>query len=126
MGSPRRAARSPEAAHVNTTDTVRVDEAIVRVLQAEQAARDAVAQCAIDAERLRQEARARAKAIAERAALRVAHVHERTDAALHATVERLNAERAALQRPAAPDPDEPARVARALDWLAAELTGGLE
>jgi vacuolar-type H+-ATPase subunit H len=111
---------------VDTTDTSRVDQAIVRVLHAEQSAREAVAQCAVDAELLRQEARARARAIAERAAERVARAHQWTDAALRSEVERLNQQRAALQKPAPPDPDEPARVARALDRLSAELTGSDE
>jgi hypothetical protein len=106
-----------------TTDTSRVDEAIVRVLHAEQSARDAVALCAADAERVRQAARARARAIAERAAERVARVHTWTEAALQAEVARMNRERAALQRPAPPDPEEPARLARALDRVAAELAG---
>jgi hypothetical protein len=111
---------------VDTTDTGGVDLAIVRVLQAEQSARDAVAQCATDAERLRQEARARARAIAERAAERVARVHASTEARLQSAIARLNAQRAALLQPAPPDPGEPARVARALDRLAAELTGDTE
>jgi vacuolar-type H+-ATPase subunit H len=108
---------------VDTTDTLRVDQAIVQVLHAEQSARDAVAQCAVDAERLRQDARARAHAIAERAAERVTRVHQWTDAALKAAIERLNQQRAALQQPAPPDPEEPARVARALDRLSEELAG---
>ena len=111
---------------MDTTDTSRVDQAIVRVLHAEQSAREAVAQCSVDAEFLRQEARARARAIAERAAERVARAHQWTDAALRSEIERLNQQRAALQQPAAPDPDEPARVARALDRLSAELTGSSE
>lgn len=111
---------------MDTTDTGRVDQAIVRVLQAEQSARDAVAQCALDAERIRQDARARARVIAERAAGRIARVHEWTEARLRRDIERLEAERAALQRPAAEDPTEPARVALALDLLGAELTGSEE
>jgi hypothetical protein len=114
------------AASANTTVTSRVDDAIVRVLYAEQSAREAVAQCAADAERLRQDARARARAIAERAAERVARVHQWTESALRVEIARLNEQRAALQLPAPDDPDEPARVARALDRLAAELTGGAE
>ena len=108
---------------MDTTDTSRVDQAIVRVLHAEQAAREAVAQCAVDADRLRQDAKARARAIAERAAERVARVHQWTDAALRSEIEQLNQQRAALQHPAPPDPDEPARVAQALDRLSAELAG---
>ena len=111
---------------MDTTDTSRVDQAIVRVLHAEQSARDAVAQCVVEAERLRQEAKARAHAIAERAAERVARAHQWTDAALRSEIDRLNQQRAALQQPAPPDPDEPARVAHALDRLSAELTGDSE
>lgn len=111
---------------MDTTDTSRVDQAIVRVLHAEQSAREAVAQCAVDAELLRQDAKARARAIAERAAERVARAHRWTDAALRSEVARLNEQRAALQQPAPPDPDEPARVVRALDRLSAELTGSSE
>lgn len=111
---------------MDTADTGTVDQAIVRVLQAEQSAREAVARCAADAERLRQDARARARAIAERAAERVARVHTWTEARLRSEVERLNAQREALLQPEPPDPDEPGRVARALDRLAAELTGDAE
>ncbi len=67
---------------MDTTDTSRVDQAIVQVLHAEQSAREAVAQCAMDAELVRQNARMRARAIAERAAERVARAHQWTDAAL--------------------------------------------
>jgi hypothetical protein len=111
------------AAHVETTLTSMVDDAIARVLHAEQAARDAVAQCAADAERMRQDARARAHAIAERAAARVARVHRWTDDAIRTRVDRLNRERETLRQPIEPDPGEPARLARALDQLAAEITG---
>ena len=111
---------------MDTTDTSRVDQAIVRVLHAEQAAREAVAQCAVDADRLRQDAKARSRTIAERAAERVARVHQWTDAALRSEIEQLNRQRAALQHPAPPDPDEPARVAQALDRLSAELAGDAE
>lgn len=117
---------SAEAADVDTTDTSTVDLAIVRVLDAEQSARDAVEQCTLDAERARHEARARARVIAERAAERAARVHDWTAARLRDEVRRLSEQRAALLQPAPPDPDEPLRVARALDQLAAELTGGSE
>ncbi len=114
------------AAQVNVTTAARVDEAIVRVLQAEQAARAAVEQYALDAEDIRSGARARAHTIAERAAGRVARAHHWTDAAIRARVDHLNEERAALQLTAPLDPDEPIRVARALDRLAAEVIGGTE
>jgi vacuolar-type H+-ATPase subunit H len=114
------------AAQANTTVTSLVDDAIARVLQAEQSAREAVAQCVAEADRIRQDARARARTIAERAAERVARVHAWTDAALRAETDRLERQRIALRQPAPPDPAEPARVARALDRLAAELTGEAE
>lgn len=111
------------AAHVETTVTSAVDDAIARVLHAERAARDTVAQCAADAERIRQDARTRAHAIAERAAERVARVHRWTDDAIRSRVERLNQQREMLRQPLKPDPAEPARLAHALDRLAAEITG---
>lgn len=110
------------AAYVDTAVASRVDEAIVQVLQAEQSARDTVTQCAVDAERVREHARARAHAIAERAAERAARVHRWTDAAIGARVQSLNSERIALQLPPPPDPAEPVRLGHALDLLAAELT----
>lgn len=110
------------AAHVDTTVTATVDDAIVRVLQAEQSAREAVTRCAAEAEQIRLDARARARAIAERAAERSARVHRWTDEAIRARVEALNRQRAALQQPLPPDPGEPARLAHALDRLASELS----
>jgi hypothetical protein len=103
-----------------------VDEAIVRVLEAEQTARAAVVQYTADAEEIRTQARLRAHAIAERAAGRVARVHRWTDAAIRQRVDQLNGERSALHGAEPLDPDEPTRVARALDRLAAELSGGTE
>jgi hypothetical protein len=101
-----------------------VDEAIGRVLSAEQTARDAVAACARDADTIRQSARARARRIAERAAERVAAVHRWTEAKIRSRVDDLNRERVALMRPAASPQDEPARIARALDCLVEEVSGG--
>ena len=114
------------AAHADATSAARVDEAIVRVLEAEQAARAAVVQYTSDAEEIRAQARVSAHAIAERAAGRVARVHRWIDAAIRQRVDQLNGERSALQGAEPIDPDEPARVARALDRLATELSGGTE
>ena len=112
------------ATPVDTAATAPVDEAIARVLEAERSAREAVARSAEDAEAMRQAARARAHAIAERAAERAAAVHRWTDAAIRARIDELNRERASLQQPAGPAADEPQRLARALDRLADELAGG--
>jgi cell division septum initiation protein DivIVA len=107
--------------HVDTTVTSTVDDAIVRVLQAEQAAREAVTRCAADAERIRQEARVRAHAIAERAAERANRVHRWADDAIRTRIAALNEQRTALQQPSAADPGERMRLAHALDRLACEL-----
>lgn len=112
------------ATPVDTAATAPVDDAIARVLEAERAARATVAQCAEEAEATRQAARARAHAIAERAAERAAAVHRWTDASIHARIDELNRERDDLLQPAGPAPDEPQRLARALDRLAEELAGG--
>jgi vacuolar-type H+-ATPase subunit H len=113
-------------AQLITPTSLAVDEAIMRVLEAETSARAAVEQCVADADEIRQDARVRARAIAERAAERVAKVHRWMDASIKGRVEHLNLERASLQQPATPNPEEPARLARALDRLAAELSGGRE
>jgi hypothetical protein len=114
------------AAQTDATSAARVDEAIVRVLEAEQTARAAVVQYTSDAEQIRAQARVRAHAIAERAAERVARVHRWTDSTIRKRVDQLNGERSALQGAEPLDPDEPVRVALALDRLAAELSGGTE
>jgi len=108
----------------DTKSGARVDGAIMRVLQAEQAARAAVVQDAAHAERLRDDARQRARAIAERAALRVARVHQRVDAAITERLEHIRRQRAALTDAPPDDGAESARLERALDRLAAELTEG--
>ena len=113
-------------AQSQTPTTLAVEEAIIRVLEAERSARAEVERCAADAEQIRQVARLRARAIAERAAERAAKVHRWMDASIRTRVEELTRERASLQQPAMPNPEEPARLARALDRLAAELSGGTE
>lgn len=102
----------------------RVDAAIMRVLQAEQAARAAVTADAAQAERLRDGARQRAHAIAERAALRVARVHRAMDEAIAQRLEGIQSERALLSEARSDESAESARMTRALERLAAELTEG--
>ena len=111
------------AAQPDAIAALTVDDAITRVLAAEQSARAAVEACGADAEAIRKAARDRAHAIAERAAERAAAVHRWTDNAIRTRIEALNRERAALREPSAPPPDEPARIARALERLAEELSG---
>jgi vacuolar-type H+-ATPase subunit H len=112
------------AMHADAATTSPVDDAIARVLEAEGSARATVESCAAEADEVRQAARERAHAIAERAAERAAAVHRWTDESIRARIAELNRERAALSQPAASAPDEPQRLARALDRLAEELSGG--
>lgn len=114
------------AAYPDAHTPLTVDDAITRVLAAEQSARAAVESCCADAESVRKAARDRARAIAERAAERAAAVHRWTDAAIRSRIEALNRERAALREPAAPPPDEPARIVHALEHLVEELSKGSE
>lgn len=111
------------AAAPDAVGSLTVDDAIARVLAAEQTARAAVEACGVEAEAIRREARERAHAIAERAAERAAAVHRWTDAAIRSRLEALNRERALLRAPAVSPSDEPARLGRALDRLANELGG---
>jgi vacuolar-type H+-ATPase subunit H len=113
-------------AQAEFTAPVLVDEAIARVLSAEQSARTAVESFAAEAERLRDGARVRARAIAERGAERAATVHRRTDAAIRRRIAQLNAERQALSRSTEADAREPARLAHALERLVADLVEGTE
>lgn len=99
-----------------------VDAAISRVLAAEQAARAEVEQCRRDAERTLEDARGRAREIAERAARRAARVHHWTDRAIAARVAALESQRAALLK-SAHEEDDGSALARAVERLADELTG---
>jgi outer membrane murein-binding lipoprotein Lpp len=109
-------------AHTHAPTTRAVDTAITRVLGAERAARDEVQRSADEAEQLRQAARATARGIAERAARRVADVHSRVATALLARIDELELQRRALHDQPTAATNEAARVDRALDKLAAELS----
>lgn len=101
--------------------TPEVDAAIARVLEAEQAARQGIELCELEARQRVQLAQATAHRIAERAARRVARVHLWTDAAIEARSAELNAARAALATADFSRPGEASRLAHALRRLAAEL-----
>jgi hypothetical protein len=103
-----------------------VDSAIARVLAAEQAARQAVLLTVQEADAVRERARSRAFAIAERAAGRVARVHRWTDASIEARVGAINAQLSALRPGAAGEAPEPELLAQALDRLVADLVEGTE
>jgi vacuolar-type H+-ATPase subunit H len=109
-------------ARVELPASPEVDAAIMRVLEAEQAARSAVDGCRRDAERIVEGAQRRARAIAERAARRAARVHHWTDRAIASRVAELESQRAALLGSRAEDDDGTALL-RAVELLADELTG---
>ncbi len=113
--------RSATLARTGSVSTA-ADRAIACVLQAERDARVAVVTCERQSESEVQAARDRARVIAERAALRVAHVHRAVEARLEAALARIQAQRAALADTAADTPTDPARLAAAVQWLAHELT----
>lgn len=101
-----------------------VEQAIARVIEAERAARIAVADAQREAAARIEEARTTARAIGERAERRVIAIRTRFE-------RRIAAEVAAFDEPArAPvsndtlHADDRASLARAVAALAAELTGG--
>lgn len=100
-----------------------MDDAILSVLQAEQAARAAVDASAAQADALTADARRRARSIAERGARRVDRVHRAVERTIATRLEALEHERAELPRTSAPPPDEGERLANAIELLADELAG---
>lgn len=99
-----------------------VDAAIMRVLEAEQRAREEIRKCEAHARAIRLAGAARAHAIAERAARRVARVHAWTDAQIASRIAALDAERAQLDAGSAPL-DQQDRLKVAVAVLADELIG---
>jgi len=101
-----------------------VGEAIARVLAAERDARVAVAACAEQAEAEGQAARERSRAIAARGAARTAAVQSALERALERLRRDHDAHRALLTTSGARAGDDTARLARAVERLADELTRG--
>lgn len=99
-----------------------VHAAIMRVLEAEQRARGEIQRCEAQARSIRLTGAARAHAIAERAARRVARVHASTDAQIAARIDALDAERAQLDAGSAAV-DQQDRLNAAVAALADELIG---
>jgi hypothetical protein len=122
LGAREASMQSP----VEITSAAVVDDAIARVLAAEQAARQAVLQVSRDADAVRERARSRARAIAERAAGRVARVHQWTDATIQARVGAIDGQLGALRHGAASNAPESTLLAQALDQLVADLVEGIE
>lgn len=100
-----------------------VEQAIERVLRAEQEAGRQIAECMAEAQRRVQLAHARAGAIAERAGRRTAEVRRLAAARLAEQLDAIERERQALLRHADHDPADLQRLQSAIERLAAALTG---
>lgn len=100
------------------------EAAMARVLAAERDARAAIEETARGAQRLREDARLRAKAIAAAAARRVAAVRGAMERRLAQSLERI----ATLEREALAagdlEPSDHRRLERAIERHAAELSSG--
>lgn len=100
------------------------ERAMHQVLKAENEARQAVSNCAREAENILRDARATAKRIVERADRRIGLIHHRTSAALAATIDALEQDQlrqASTFDSSAVDLDA---VASAVEQLAQRLTSG--
>ncbi|MEA2078576.1 MAG: hypothetical protein U9P00_01730 [Pseudomonadota bacterium] len=100
-----------------------VEQAMNRVLQAEQEAGKAIADCEYEARQILQVAQQRVKRIADRTDERIALIHMRLVRKSKAQIEALeHADRAAQHEPSVYDLDE-AALAAVVQEVAAELTG---
>ncbi len=108
----------PNATNRSHVDAV--DAAIAQVLLAEREARRAVAQCAVDAEAIVEQAKQQAREIARRAAQRTVRVQRWSAGMLQAQLAKLSARQGSGGTDAAGTPQGLQRVVAA---LAAELTG---
>lgn len=113
----------PEGNGGSRIDAAGVDAAIAQVLQAERDAREAVRQCARDADAQLERAQARARAVARRAAERTARVQGWAERELARRLAALEAQHAGLPTSLA-GADTAQRLQDAVARLAAELTGG--
>lgn len=112
----------PDTDDPSSVDPNAVDAAIARVLRSERGARDAVRQCATEADAIVEHARSQAREIARRAAQRAVRVQRWSADAL----QRRLAELASGHRHAdgdAGEADAEQRLRQAADRLAAELSG---
>jgi len=96
-----------------------VDDAMNRVLAAEEAAREAVAGCRREAEAIVARAETEARAISLRAERRIRAARGIADRG----VERALAELGASEPPEQPAAPAPQRIEAVVAWLAGELTG---
>lgn len=103
-------------------DAGRVDAAIARVLQAEREAHASVEHCAREAEALVDAAQERARQIARSAAQRSARVQRWSATMLQRELDRVARAQSQIEQ-AVGEPCSPAQLRRAVDLLAAQITG---
>ena len=113
----------PEGDGGARADAASVDAAIARVLQAERDAREDVQRCAREAESLVEQAHERARQIARRAAHRSVRVQRWSAATLQQRLDELAVQHARIGESSA-QAREPGELQRAVEALAAQLTGG--
>jgi predicted component of type VI protein secretion system len=101
-----------------------VEAAIARVLRAEREAHEAVDRATRDAEALNERARADARALAERTERRIQSVRAAYERKVTEEVAAIDAQAAAQDVQQALSVDDWRRLERALEALAAALTGG--
>jgi hypothetical protein len=101
-----------------------VESAITRVLDAEAAARDAIARARGEALEMAEQARARTRALSLRIDDRIRGIRAAFERKVSAQVAVLEAEAAALEARHDLAPGEIARLEQAVAALAAELAGG--
>jgi hypothetical protein len=103
-------------------DNALVEQAIARVLEAERAARIAVAEAQSEAAAMADRARAAARAIGERTERRIIRIRARFEERIAAEVAALERAAAGLNVNSAFEQADRAPLARAVAMLAAELT----
>jgi len=110
------------SAHSNSAHEA-VEAAIARVLAAERDALASVAQATHQADEIAEQARASARALAQRTDRRIRSVRAAFERALSERLEALHAEEARVAMRHEPSADELAALEQALRTLADELTG---
>ena len=112
----------PEGDGGSRIDAASVDAAIAQVLQAERDAREDVRRCALEAEALVEQAHERARQIARRAAHRSVRVQRWSATTLLRQLDALAERQGQIERSSV-QADAPGQLQRAVEVLAAQLTG---
>jgi predicted nucleic acid-binding Zn-ribbon protein len=110
----------------STGDSASVDEAINRVLAAEQIARDAITECRKQAQALLDEARERAHRIEESAEARISTITTLSNLGINRAIAGIEAQTISLtEKPALTD-EQIKRLGQMIDLLINEMVGAAE